>query len=69
MPDISGVELSRRIHSQSKKAPMIFMLSGYVDSQSHADALDSGVRAILHKPIGLDEMRDLFKANGLPCAI
>jgi|HubBroStandDraft_1064217.scaffolds.fasta_scaffold99623_2 DNA-binding response OmpR family regulator len=70
MPHVNGIELCRQIHSQTKKkAPMVFILSGYVDQKSHADALDSGARAILHKPIGLDEMKDLFKTNGLPCAI
>jgi len=68
MPDINGIELCRLIRSQNKEnAPIIFLLSGYLDPQSQAEAESLGIQAILHKPIGLAEMKNVLKKFSLPC--
>jgi len=68
MPDINGLELCRLIHGlKKKKPPVVFLHSGYVDAKYQAEVESLGIRAILQKPIGLSEMKDIFKKFGLPC--
>lgn len=70
MPEINGIELCGQIRSQNKpKAPLVFLLSGYIDKKSQAEAESSGAAAILTKPMGLAEMRTVLKKFGLPCLI
>ena len=70
MPVMNGIELCRLISRQTReKTPIIFILSGYVDAKTHAEALISGARVVLHKPMGLDDIRGVLQKFGLPCKI
>lgn len=56
MPEMRGDELLRRIHAVAPKLPVI-VLSGHVP----ADIALDGVAAVLHKPVGADELVDILR--------
>ena len=50
LPGMSGVELHHTLRSQGIELPTI-LISGYADSDMATKALESGVDAVLEKPI------------------
>jgi CheY-like chemotaxis protein len=68
MPEIDGIELCRLIRGRTDRpAPTIIVLSGYIAASTQAAALAAGATAVREKPIGRDELIDLFRQNNLPC--
>jgi FixJ family two-component response regulator len=49
MPEISGLELQKRLHNSGCKMPIIFM-SAYQDSETREKAFQAGAIAFLQKP-------------------
>jgi len=49
MPDISGLELLRLLHTEEVEAPVIF-ISGYISKEIMMNALDSGAYGFIEKP-------------------
>lgn len=68
MPGTNGIELCRSICANATSpAPMVIILSGYVDSTYHQAALAAGAKEVLEKPLGRDGFIEAFKKLGLPC--
>ena len=55
MPVMNGLEFSRQILSKEKDFPII-IITAYIKKYSKEDFLKSGVRAVLQKPLELDEI-------------
>ncbi len=55
MPGVSGIELTRRLRSQSPHVP-ILMCSGYLDDGTIELAERHGVTKLLNKPVPMDEL-------------
>lgn len=49
MPDMTGLELQRRLAVSGRRTPIIFVTS-CVDDRVHARALNAGALAVLEKP-------------------
>jgi len=68
MPDMDGIELCRLVHTHTAcPAPFVIILSGYIDDANRAAAKKAGAKAVLEKPIGREELIDLFRSHDLPC--
>ncbi len=68
MEEVDGIELCRLIHQEyGQAAPLVFMLSGYMDSATRNAAAKAGAKAFLRKPIGTHEFAEAFRKHGLPC--
>lgn len=57
LPEMSGVELCRRIRKKHKKTPILFY-SGMVRFSDKEAALNAGANAYLIKPQGLDLLEE-----------
>lgn len=67
MPEDNGISLCKRIRKNPKHRDLvIFIHSGYVDNLAQMEAKSSGANAVLHKPVGMDEIRLHLKNFGLP---
>ena len=68
MPGTNGIELCRSICANADSpAPLVIILSGYVDLAYRQEALAAGAKAVLEKPLGRDGFIEAFKQLGLPC--
>ena len=59
MPDLDGVEVTRRLRSGDRHLP-IFVLTGYADVATAIDALKAGATEYLTKPVNIDELTTLL---------
>ncbi|MCE0484624.1 MAG: response regulator [Methylacidiphilales bacterium] len=67
MPELNGLELCIQVRKQlGEKAPIIFLLTGYIDHKTQTEVENSGAQTVLLKPIGLKEMQEALKKAGLP---
>jgi CheY-like chemotaxis protein/anti-sigma regulatory factor (Ser/Thr protein kinase) len=55
MPGMTGLELARRFFAVRPGVPLI-LASGNLDSRTQAEAKESGVRHVIHKPFDLGEL-------------
>lgn len=62
MPVLTGLEFLDRV-SKKKRVPAVIVVTGKLNFQIKARALQSGARAVLEKPYDIGELRIL--ANGL----
>ena len=66
MPETDGISLCRTIRENVRyKDIIIFIHSGYMNDQTLAEAERAGANAVLHKPMGLNEIRSQLKSVGL----
>ena len=65
LPDMSGIELARRVSRLQPKAPVIF-ISGYPEYRLTPPGKDLG--SFLPKPYSLDELADVLRQL-LPLAV
>ncbi|UCC45294.1 MAG: response regulator, partial [Candidatus Zixiibacteriota bacterium] len=64
MPEISGLEVARRIHFQDPEVPII-LVTGW-DANIESDKLSAhGIREILYKPFRIEQLTDLVQALAL----
>jgi two-component system aerobic respiration control sensor histidine kinase ArcB len=61
LPDISGVEVIKKIRENKGAEATIIAVTGYTDDKTKQECLDAGVTEVLHKPILLDGFKDLLK--------
>jgi DNA-binding NtrC family response regulator len=59
MPDISGIEVTRRLRASDPHLP-IFVLTGHADMESAIEALKAGANEYLTKPVNMDELTTLL---------
>lgn len=59
MPDMSGMDLARRIRSASSKPPLLVALTGNDSEELREEADEAGFDAYLVKPIAIDQLQDL----------
>ena len=58
MPDISGVDLTRRVRQWSSKEQLpLIMVTTQNECQDNESAYAAGITAILHKPFTEDMLR------------
>jgi CheY-like chemotaxis protein len=50
MPNLSGLDLARRIHEQSPKTPIV-LCTGHGDIFQDAELKDAGIRSVISKPL------------------
>ncbi|SHO44384.1 hybrid sensor histidine kinase/response regulator [Desulfopila aestuarii] len=55
MPELTGVELSRKIRNVRKDLPVV-LFTGYSDSVSREDAEEAGIKQYCMKPVSLREL-------------
>ena len=55
MPDLDGVEVTRRLRSADRHLP-IFILTGHADIATAVEALKAGATEYLTKPVNMDEL-------------
>src|SRR5439155_26730894 len=53
MPDLDGVEVTRRLRSGARPLPL-FVLTGHADVATAIDALKAGATEYLTKPVNID---------------
>ena len=57
MPDMDGLETTRRIRAlPAIKQPKIVSFSAYTDEKSYREAIESGMDAVIDKPVTLDDL-------------
>ena len=61
MPEVSGIELCRRIRSFDNRTP-IFFCSGAVTEADKQDAFAAGAQGYLAKPFDPDELTAILRA-------
>jgi signal transduction histidine kinase/ActR/RegA family two-component response regulator len=61
MPGMNGVELARKVRAVRADIPFI-LASGYLHSEAHGGAQESGVTHFVDKPFGLDEFAGKLRA-------
>ena len=59
MPDLSGVEVARRLRTLHPHLP-IFVLTGHADIATAVEALKAGATEYLTKPVNVDELTTLL---------
>jgi FixJ family two-component response regulator len=59
MPDMTGIELQRRLVADGYQLPVIFM-SGLTDEKIRADLLKTGAIGFLAKPVQVDRLIELL---------
>src|SRR3989442_4942750 len=59
MPDLDGVEVTRRLRSADRHLP-IFVLTGHADVATAIEALKAGATEYLTKPVNIDELTTLL---------
>ena len=59
MPDLNGVEVTRRLRAADRHLP-IFVLTGHADISTAVDALKAGATEYLTKPVNIDELITLL---------
>ena len=63
MPEMDGVELTRRIRSAGAYEPIIIMISAYDWMSVEQKAIDAGVNGFLAKPIFPSDLIDCINSN------
>lgn len=58
MPGISGLDVLKRIRTESKGSPEVIILTGYATTDSSLDSLSHGAFDYLPKPIKIKELVD-----------
>jgi DNA-binding response OmpR family regulator len=67
LPDISGLEVLRRVRTRSDlDGVAVVMLSGSGDDENIERAYEIGIDAYLVKPAGIHGLPDVIRALGLP---
>jgi two-component system, NtrC family, response regulator AtoC len=59
MPDLDGVEVTRRLRAADRHLP-IFVLTGHADVTTAIEALKAGATEYLTKPVNIDELTTLL---------
>ncbi len=59
MPDISGIEVTRRLRQSDPHLP-VFVLTAYADLETAIEALKAGANDYLRKPVNMDELTTLL---------
>ncbi len=67
MPGLSGLEVARAIREARPDVPVV-MVSGYITPQLRTEAAAAGVRALVSKPLDVEEFRDLLQQLIAPAA-
>ncbi len=62
LPDINGVEVTRKIRQESGKDVPIVVMTSYDWSEIEDQALEAGVTAFCNKPLFLSELRDCLNS-------
>ena len=60
MPELTGLELTERIHEIRSDLPIVLM-SGYSQDVTPESAIDAGIREMLAKPIGLADLASAIR--------
>ncbi len=70
MPDMNGVDASRKMKEINPEAPIILM-TAYSDDELIQSARDGGINKIIHKPIRIDQLIKLINeaADGQPILV
>jgi CheY-like chemotaxis protein len=63
MPDMDGVEASRRIREIYPDTAIILM-TGYTDEEQLKLARDQGARHIIHKPVKIEQLIEIITEAG-----
>ncbi len=70
MPEMNGVDVSRKLKEIKPEAPIILM-TAYSDDELIQTARDEGVHQIIHKPIRIDQLIQIINevADGQPILV
>ena len=58
MPGLSGIDVAREVRSLRADLPVV-MISGFIDEDLKAQALDVGVRELIRKEDSVEKLCDL----------
>jgi CheY-like chemotaxis protein len=62
MPEITGIELTRKIRTKYSKAELpIIMVTTQDDSQDHQAAVEAGVNTVMAKPFDVEKLAGILK--------
>jgi CheY-like chemotaxis protein len=68
MPEMDGIEATRKIREFSKDIPIIAVTAGILNEKKQ-QCLDSGMNDFLYKPIELDRLRRILKKYLFPRSV
>jgi CheY-like chemotaxis protein len=67
LPGLDGYAVAQRIREAFGERPIVLIaLTGYVDSEDHRRALESGFDAHLAKPINAEKLNSILAGAGSP---
>jgi PAS domain S-box-containing protein len=61
LPDLSGHEVARRLHSEMINPPPLIAVTGYGQASDREASLEAGFRAHLTKPVDVDKLSALLE--------
>jgi len=64
LPDLDGVELSRRLRARYGPDLVLIAVTGRCGAQAHDEAMKAGIDHVLSKPLSLERLRRFFPPRG-----
>ena len=58
MPDVDGAALSRAVRLLAGPRPAMLLMTGYADSPTYGEFLQTTPAVVLSKPVGIDTLRE-----------
>lgn len=64
LPDLDGVELSKRLRASYGPDLVLIAVTGRCDAQAHDEAMRAGIDHVLSKPLSVERLRRFFPPRG-----
>jgi CheY-like chemotaxis protein len=58
MPDVDGAAVYRAVEQSALPRPAVLLMTGYADSSTFGDFLQTMPAVVLNKPLGIDALRE-----------
>ncbi|MGQ3053591.1 MAG: response regulator [Roseateles sp.] len=64
LPDLDGVELSKRLRTRYGPDLVLIAVTGRTGSHAHDEAMRAGIDHVLSKPLSVERLRRFFPPRG-----
>jgi len=59
MPDVDGVAVYRAVERLAPPRPAVLLMTGYADTDTYGDFLQTTSAVVLNKPVGIDALGEI----------